>query len=574
MRVVVVKGREKTKEKDEDIVEVPGLQLWSCFFTMRKSGCFTAKACWLSLGLKRVLGFGRNSFFWTDNWTSHFDFSRIVLLLFFLAREFELSVAALGEWRGGGWVGFSFGVWALLLRNGVWVRNLFSFHFVSKPNREMDDGGKPKFVSIGQPSGILLFLWLDVISDSAGHNTAKQNSFNGLRLSSSIAIGKEKVEKMPAKPPAGDEEEWASKLVNAEREHLSKSIYEDGRETVDRQQGWFRGSPSTYEIGYQKDYPRSSLFAKVAGNNHQLIQVGRGQHGEWSFSQDRPTVGPVLPDGEYCTQDRPSVGLILAIGEASTAHNTRKSKSNSCKRELSRKALKEFSSHHSQSHLLRHHPFSTKEIWEGGKMLGATPVSDEAEIMARITAMEEQDNSIWQQQKASTTVKPLGVFPGKLVSLLGKPALTVSPPTLIYRKGKLSAPLPSPFACGVKWKLKTHPIFWRGVPELICYRACSSSGGELIHVMVDHGRRSSCKLPISVIGIGRSYGKSLALQLFGICEVVFRSQKCNAIPLLVNQLLLLLMTNKEHQMEYYCRIISQPDSVKQLDSSDNIALLK
>ncbi|GAB4831112.1 hypothetical protein Ancab_005123, partial [Ancistrocladus abbreviatus] len=77
-------------------------------------------------------------------------FSRIVLRLFFLAREFELSVAALGEWRGGGWVGFSFGVWTLLLRKGVWVRNLFSFLFVSKPNREMDDGGQPKFVSIGQ----------------------------------------------------------------------------------------------------------------------------------------------------------------------------------------------------------------------------------------------------------------------------------------------------------------------------------------------------------------------------------------------------------------------------------------
>ncbi|GAB4825542.1 hypothetical protein Ancab_008416 [Ancistrocladus abbreviatus] len=39
--------------------------------------------------------------------------------------------------------------------------------------------------------------------------------------------------------------------------------------------------------------------------------------------------------------------------------------------------------------LARQHPFSAEEIWEGGKMLGATPVSDEVEIVARITTMEE-----------------------------------------------------------------------------------------------------------------------------------------------------------------------------------------
>ncbi|GAB4846904.1 hypothetical protein Ancab_025913 [Ancistrocladus abbreviatus] len=409
---------------------------------------------------------------------------------------------------------------------------------------------------------------------------------------------------MPAKSPASDEEERASKLDNAEGEHLSKNIYEDGRESSPtmmsspraRKNGvnvssrenvgatiwklsscsgqWKTGSkdgsrvpPSTYEIGCQKDYSRSNLSAKVAANSHQPTQVGLGHHGGRSFSQDRSTVDPVLAASEYCTQDRPSMGLASAVGDASAAHQKRKSKSNSCKKGFIKKGKKgifftrpskpsssarksckikavEGSTpelvhnqgpsidsgfigdlgieNMNQIFLTRQHPFSIEEIWEGGKMLGATLVSDEAEIVARITAMEEQDYLIWQQQNASTTAKPLGVFPRKLVSLLGKPALTVSPPKLIYGRGKLSALFPSPFARGAKQKLKTHPIFWRDVPELIRYGTCSSSGGELIHVMADHGRRSSCKLPISVIGIGRSSGKSLAFRLFGICVALAR----------------------------------------------------
>ncbi|GAB4860396.1 hypothetical protein Ancab_035554 [Ancistrocladus abbreviatus] len=53
---------------------------------MRKTGRFTAKACWLSLGLKRVL---------------------------------EVSVAALGEWRGDGWVWVFNWRWTLLQREEI-----------------------------------------------------------------------------------------------------------------------------------------------------------------------------------------------------------------------------------------------------------------------------------------------------------------------------------------------------------------------------------------------------------------------------------------------------------------------
>ncbi|GAB4844643.1 hypothetical protein Ancab_038045 [Ancistrocladus abbreviatus] len=83
----------------------------------RKTGRFTAKACWLSLGLKRVL---------------------------------EVSVAALGEWRGDGWVWVFNWRWSLLQREEVWVRHLFSFLFDSKPNSEMEDGCKPYFASTCQ----------------------------------------------------------------------------------------------------------------------------------------------------------------------------------------------------------------------------------------------------------------------------------------------------------------------------------------------------------------------------------------------------------------------------------------
>ncbi|GAB4834727.1 hypothetical protein Ancab_032990, partial [Ancistrocladus abbreviatus] len=185
-----------------------------------------------------------------------------------------------------------------------------------------------------------------------GHNAVEPKSLDGLNLSSSIAIRKEKVDEMPATPPTGDEEGRASKLDNAKGEHHSKNIYEGGRESsptiissprakkngvhvsskekvdatiwelsscfglqkTDSKVG-SRGPPLVYEIGCQKDDSRSSLSAKVVANSHQPTQVGLRHHG-----------------GRSSSQERPSVGLALVAGDASTAHKNRKSKSNSCKK--------------------------------------------------------------------------------------------------------------------------------------------------------------------------------------------------------------------------------------------------
>ncbi|GAB4826912.1 hypothetical protein Ancab_033791 [Ancistrocladus abbreviatus] len=63
--------------------------------------------------------------------------------------------------------------------------------------------------------GVSLFKHMVFYGNLQGQNTAELNSLDGLSLSSSITIGKEKVEETPAKPPACDEEKRTSKLDNA-----------------------------------------------------------------------------------------------------------------------------------------------------------------------------------------------------------------------------------------------------------------------------------------------------------------------------------------------------------------------
>ncbi|GAB4859618.1 hypothetical protein Ancab_011092, partial [Ancistrocladus abbreviatus] len=57
--------------------------------------------------------------------------------------------------------------------------------------------------------------------------------------------------------------------------------------------------------------------------------------------------------------------------------------------------------------LERQHHLSFENIWEGGKLLGATPVSEEAEIVARIKAMEDCDKFIWRKMNSETVAKSI-----------------------------------------------------------------------------------------------------------------------------------------------------------------------
>ncbi|GAB4845889.1 hypothetical protein Ancab_024893 [Ancistrocladus abbreviatus] len=212
--------------------------------------------------------------------------------------------------------------------------------------------------------------------------SVEQNSLDGLSVSSSIAIGKEKVEETPAKPLANDEEEQVFKLDNVERKHISKNIYEDGKESspsmmnspwagkttvheVSRENedgtnwefttyyGCWKfnskdgtgGPSSSYENGCQKKDPRISLSAKEAAYHHQPIESVEGYGPELEHNQ-----GPRIDGGSVNDSGIENMNRIF---------------------------------------LARQHPLTAKEIWEGGKMLGATPVSEKAEIVARITAMEE-----------------------------------------------------------------------------------------------------------------------------------------------------------------------------------------
>ncbi|GAB4834524.1 hypothetical protein Ancab_032782, partial [Ancistrocladus abbreviatus] len=45
------------------------------------------------------------------------------------------------------------------------------------------------------------------------------------------------------------------------------------------------------------------------------------------------------------------------------------------------------------------------DIWERGKLLGATTVSDDVEIMAQIQVMKDRDKLIWQQTTSESVVK-------------------------------------------------------------------------------------------------------------------------------------------------------------------------
>ncbi|GAB4829855.1 hypothetical protein Ancab_019501 [Ancistrocladus abbreviatus] len=169
------------------------------------------------------------------------------------------------------------------------------------------------------------------------------------------------------------------------------------------------GSPSVFEFGCQKDDSKSSLPAKV----------GPGHLRGWSSSQDRLTVSPTLAATELCTQDRPTVGLASIAGDTLVAHKKRKSKSNSCKKGFIQKGSKGIfftrpskpSSYVRKSRKIKAVEGSVPDLMhnqrpsiDGGSI--GDSVSDEAEIVARISAMEEQDFSIWQQQNASTTVNP------------------------------------------------------------------------------------------------------------------------------------------------------------------------
>ncbi|GAB4834056.1 hypothetical protein Ancab_032309, partial [Ancistrocladus abbreviatus] len=59
----------------------------------------TLEERWLSLGLKKVLGNGRDISFWTEMWTTDTVLSKKISRLDNLARDKETSISALGEWR-------------------------------------------------------------------------------------------------------------------------------------------------------------------------------------------------------------------------------------------------------------------------------------------------------------------------------------------------------------------------------------------------------------------------------------------------------------------------------------------
>ncbi|GAB4830021.1 hypothetical protein Ancab_019665, partial [Ancistrocladus abbreviatus] len=53
--------------------------------------------------LKRILGNGRNTLFWTNNWTKDTVLSQKLKRLFNVAQDKELTVAEMGEQHGGSW---------------------------------------------------------------------------------------------------------------------------------------------------------------------------------------------------------------------------------------------------------------------------------------------------------------------------------------------------------------------------------------------------------------------------------------------------------------------------------------
>ncbi|GAB4825523.1 hypothetical protein Ancab_008397 [Ancistrocladus abbreviatus] len=193
---------------------------------------------------------------------------------------------------------------------------------------------------------------------------------------------------MLAKPPTGNDDERASKLDNIEREYLSKNIYEDRRES----------SPSMMSSSWARENAVCVSSSEKVGLEH---------HGGGFSSLDRPNMGPVSATGESCTQDGLSMGLALAAGILFSRPSTPSSSvRKSCKNKAVKGSVPELLHNQGPSFdsgsignsiienmnrifLARQHPFSAKEIWEGGKMLGATPVSDEVDIVARITTMEE-----------------------------------------------------------------------------------------------------------------------------------------------------------------------------------------